>query len=128
MAEPRPAGDFLRDILRQAGRQQHRRAYNEALDRVLSPTLRPHCQVVGCTRGKLVLDDKPCAKAKVDVAVGPIFELSLRLSDLGLKPEDPAHFAIEAFAKKHSLDRAPREGSIELRCPTEDFELVMWQA
>ena len=56
MGEPRPAGDFLRDILQQAGRQTHRRAYHEALDRVLSATLRPHCQVVGCTRGKLVLE------------------------------------------------------------------------
>ena len=86
MAEPRPAGDFLRDILRQVGRQQHRRAYNDALDRVLSPTLRPHCQVVGCTRGKLVLE--------VDSA--PLFaELSgfrreeLRLAINQFVPEQP---------------------------------------
>jgi hypothetical protein len=56
VAEPRPAGDFLRDILRQAGRQKDRSAYHDALDRILSPTLRPHCQVVGCTKGKLVLE------------------------------------------------------------------------
>jgi len=79
-------------------------------------------------RAKLHHDDKPCPKAKVDVAVGPIFELAVRLSDLGLKPEAAVHFAVEALAKKSSLDRAPREGSVELRCPNEDFELVMWQA
>jgi hypothetical protein len=79
-------------------------------------------------RAKLYQDDKPVTKAKVDVAVGPIFELSLRLADIDRKPHDPIHFAIEAMARKNSLDRAPREGSIELRCPTEDFELVMWQA
>ena len=79
-------------------------------------------------RGKLYHEDKPCAKAKVEVAAGPIFELSVRLEDLGVKPHDPLHFAVEAMARKSSLDRAPREGSIELKCPTEDFELVMWQA
>ena len=79
-------------------------------------------------RAKLYQDDKAVAKASVDVAAGPVCELSLRLSDIGIRPHDPVHFAVEALAKKNSLDRAPREGSIELRCPTADFELVMWQA
>lgn len=79
-------------------------------------------------RAKLLHGDKAVAKAKVDVAVGPILELAVRLSDLDLKPHDHVHFAVEAIANKSSLDRAPREGSIELKCPTEDFELVMWQA
>jgi hypothetical protein len=56
VAEPRPAGDFLRDILRQVGRQKERSAYHDALDQILTPTLRPHCQIVGCTRGKLVVE------------------------------------------------------------------------
>ena len=79
-------------------------------------------------RARLYQDDKPLAKAKADVAAGPICEIAVRLSDLDIKPHDPVHFAVEALSKKNSLDRAPREGSIELRCPTEDFELVMWQA
>lgn len=54
--EPRPVGDFLRDILRQAGTSKNRSAYNEALDQILTPTLRPHCQVVGCRAGKLVVE------------------------------------------------------------------------
>ena len=33
VAEPQPAGDFLRDILAQAGRSKSRKCYNEALDR-----------------------------------------------------------------------------------------------
>ncbi len=82
----------------------------------------------GQPKGKLYVDDKAVAKAKVEAAVGPIFELSVRLSDLGAKPQSPLHFAVEAVVKRNSLDRAPREGSIELRCPTEDFELLMWQA
>lgn len=56
MTQPRPAGDFLRDILKQAGHAKSRSVYNEALDQILSATLRPHCQVVGCRSGRLVLE------------------------------------------------------------------------
>ena len=56
MAEPQRAGDFLRDILKQAVQGKSRSAYNEALDRILSAALRPHCQVVGCRAGKLVVE------------------------------------------------------------------------
>lgn len=56
MPEPRPAGDFLRDILKQAGTSKARSAYHDALDQILSANLRPHCQVVGCRAGRLVLE------------------------------------------------------------------------
>lgn len=56
VAEPKPAADFLRAILRDAGKSKSRNAYNHALDQILSPTLRPHCQVIGCRAGKLVLE------------------------------------------------------------------------
>ncbi|MBM4062345.1 MAG: DUF721 domain-containing protein [Planctomycetes bacterium] len=56
MAEPRPAGDFVRDILRAAGRQKERSGYNEALDAILPEAHRSHCQVVGCRAGRLVLE------------------------------------------------------------------------
>ena len=86
VAEPKPAGDFLRDILQNAGRSKNRSAYNGALDRILGPTLRPHCQVVGCRAGRLVLE--------VDSA--PLFaELSgfrreeIRLAINQLVPEQP---------------------------------------
>lgn len=86
MAEPRPAADFLREILQQAGKGKSRRAYNEALDRLLSPALRPHCQVVGCRAGRLV----------VEVDSAPLYaELSgfrrdeLRLQINQLVPEQP---------------------------------------
>lgn len=54
--EPRPAGDFLRDILQQAGRSKSRSAYNRALDEALAPHLRDHCQIVGCRGGRLVVE------------------------------------------------------------------------
>ena len=86
MAEPQQAGDFLRDILRQAGRSKSRSAYNGALDQILEPRLRPHCQIVGCRAGRLVIE--------VDSA--PLFaELSgfrrdeIRLRINQLLPEQP---------------------------------------
>jgi hypothetical protein len=56
LAEPQRAGDFLRGILQQAGRSKSRSAYNDALDQILSSTHRPHCQVIGCRAGKLVIE------------------------------------------------------------------------
>ncbi|MFN6145867.1 MAG: DUF721 domain-containing protein [Planctomycetota bacterium] len=56
MAEPRPAAEFLRDILRHAGTSKQRSVYHDALDQILTAALRPHCQVVGCRGGKLVLE------------------------------------------------------------------------
>jgi hypothetical protein len=86
VTEPRPAGDFLRDILKDVGRSQTRSAYNRALDQVLDSRLRPHCQIVGCRAGRLV----------VEVDSAPLFaELSsfrreeLRASINNLLPSQP---------------------------------------
>jgi hypothetical protein len=86
LADPRPAGDFLRDILRQAGKSKDRSGYNDALDQILSAAQRPHCHIVGCRGGKLV----------VEVDSAPLFaELSgfrrdeIRLRINQLLPEQP---------------------------------------
>lgn len=86
MSEPRQAGDFLRDILQQAGRQKARSGYSSALDEILSAAQRPHCQVLGCRAGKLV----------VEVDSAPLYaELSgfrrdeIRLAINQLLPEQP---------------------------------------
>ena len=72
--------------------------------------------------GKRVADAAPRA------AVGEIFELTVPLADLGVAPGDPVHFSVEAVKGDASQDRAPREGSIRLDCPTADFERERWQA
>lgn len=86
MSDPRHAGEFLRQILQQTGRDKARSGYSRALDAALSPAHRPHCQVVGCRGGRLVLE--------VDSA--PLFaelsgfrreELRLRINEL--LPEQP---------------------------------------
>jgi hypothetical protein len=56
LAEPQRAGDFLRDILKQAAHGKSRKVYAEALDQILGERLRPHCQVMGCRAGKLVIE------------------------------------------------------------------------
>ncbi len=86
LAEPKPAGDFLRGILQNAGRNKSRSAYNDALDTLLDARLRPHCQIVGARAGRLV----------VEVDSAPLFaELSgfrreeLRRAINELVPEQP---------------------------------------
>jgi len=54
--DPRPAGDFLRDILKQAGTGKSRRVYVEALEEVLGPDFAPHFQILSCRKGRLVVE------------------------------------------------------------------------
>jgi hypothetical protein len=54
--DPRPAGDFLRDILKEAGTGKSRRVYLEALEKILGPELGPHIQILGCRKGRLVVE------------------------------------------------------------------------
>lgn len=65
--------------------------------------------------------------AEIQTAVGQIFEMSIRFVDLGVQPESPIHLFFEAIADGQSIDRAPREGVLELRVPGADYEKMMWQ-
>jgi hypothetical protein len=56
VAEPKPAGDFLRDILKQAGTEQGAQRLRTRRSTRSWSNLRPHCQVVGCRAGKLTLE------------------------------------------------------------------------
>lgn len=56
VSEPRPAGDYLRQIVRDVGRSKARGAFATALDEVLDANQREHCQVVGFRDGKLTLE------------------------------------------------------------------------
>lgn len=70
----------------------------------------------------------PVAAQGLHVAVDQIVELSVPFAALGLKEDDPLRFFVEAFESRSSCDRAPGEGTIDLKIPSPDFELVMWQA
>lgn len=76
----------------------------------------------------LLHNQKPVAHAEVRAAADQIFELTVRFANLNLKPEDAVHLYVELLDKDQSIDRAPREGALEFRVPSEDYELIMWQA
>lgn len=77
---------------------------------------------------QLFRDNEPIAGAVIEYAIDSILELTIRFSDLKLKPEDQIQLFIEAFSERNSVDRAPREGALELLTPSSDFEQIMWQA
>ncbi len=68
------------------------------------------------------------AGSSVKAAVQQILEMTVPFADLGLKPDDPIHLYIEVVADGQSVDRAPREGALEMRVPGPDYEKIMWQA
>jgi alpha-amylase/alpha-mannosidase (GH57 family) len=63
----------------------------------------------------------------VEVATGAICEVAVPFARLDLSPGDPIRFYVELLNADSSLDRAPREGILELTVPSLDFEHIMWQ-
>jgi alpha-amylase/alpha-mannosidase (GH57 family) len=63
----------------------------------------------------------------VQVATGVIVELAVPFSRLDRMPGDTIRFYVELLSGDSSLDRAPREGVLELVAPSADFERIMWQ-
>jgi alpha-amylase/alpha-mannosidase (GH57 family) len=64
--------------------------------------------------------------ACVEVGIERIAELSVAFQALGVKADEPIHFYVELLQGGQSRDRAPREGTINLLCPSPDFERIMW--
>ena len=62
----------------------------------------------------------------VQVGLDRILEIALPFALLHVKPDQPLQFFIELLEGRQSRDRAPREGTIQLTCPTPDFEQIMW--
>lgn len=55
-SDPLPIGDLLKDIVKQAGSGRSRRVYLDALEQILGPELSPHCQILSCRKGRLVVE------------------------------------------------------------------------
>lgn len=64
--------------------------------------------------------------ASVEVGIDRIVELSIPFDLLDVKEGQPVQFYVELLEGKQSRDRAPREGTINLTCPSADFEQIMW--
>jgi hypothetical protein len=63
----------------------------------------------------------------VQVATGSVLELAVPFARFERQPGDPIRFYVEILNGESSLDRAPREGILELVVPSRDFEQVLWQ-
>jgi alpha-amylase/alpha-mannosidase (GH57 family) len=63
----------------------------------------------------------------VQVATGYVLELAVPFARIDRTPGDPIRFYVELFKGDSSLDRAPREGVLELATPSHDFEKILWQ-
>ncbi len=77
---------------------------------------------------KVLHQDEVLAEAAARVAVGidVIVELAVPFELLQVKVDEPIHFFVELLENKQSRDRAPREGTIQVTCPSPDFEQMMW--
>jgi alpha-amylase/alpha-mannosidase (GH57 family) len=69
---------------------------------------------------------RPVPIPSVAAAVAQIVEVAVPFEVLGVKPDQPLHFFVELLEGTQSRDRAPREGAIQLTCPTAEFEQIMW--
>jgi hypothetical protein len=63
----------------------------------------------------------------VQVATDSVLELAIPFARIDRAPGDPIRFYVELFQGDSSLDRAPREGVLELTTPSHDFERILWQ-
>jgi alpha-amylase/alpha-mannosidase (GH57 family) len=77
---------------------------------------------------RLVRNQRAVSKHSIDVAADEIIEMGIPFEDLKVSAGDALHFFVEIIRNKHSLDRAPSEGAIELDVPISSFEQLMWQA
>ena len=89
--------------------------------RVWNPGLPTAC-------ASLYYDNQLIPDAKISFAAEQIVELTVRFADLKAAHNTPLQWYVEVLGDKQSLDRAPREGIMEMLVPSEDFERIMWQA
>jgi hypothetical protein len=67
------------------------------------------------------------AQGGIELAVGKIVELAVPFEKLEAKPDQPVSFSVELFAADASIDRLPREGTIDMVVPSPEYEKIMWQ-
>lgn len=77
---------------------------------------------------RVISTEFPATHPQIHFAIDQIVEITLRFEDLAARPNTPLQFYIELIGDGRSLDRAPREGVIEVEVPSADFDRIMWQA
>jgi alpha-amylase/alpha-mannosidase (GH57 family) len=77
---------------------------------------------------RLYQNGAPVLRSRVEAAADLIFELAVPWRSLGVSTGDSIQFCVELFQNGQSIERVPHEGAIETSVPSQDYELVMWQA
>lgn len=75
---------------------------------------------------QLLRQGQPVEGPDVEAAVEQIVELRVPFARLGVAVDEPIHFYVELLEGEQSRDRAPREGTVNLTCPSPHFEQMMW--
>jgi hypothetical protein len=75
---------------------------------------------------KLVHQGNEMPAGDLQVGVDQIVELAIPFARLGVAADQPIQFCVELLEGRQSRDRAPREGTINLACPSPNFEQIMW--
>jgi hypothetical protein len=89
---------------------------------------KPLGQIMGPSPERSALDAShaTACTAPVDVAIDQIVEVAIPFQRLRVTVDQPIQFFIELLQGGQSRDRAPREGTINLSCPSPYFEQIMW--
>lgn len=69
---------------------------------------------------------EPIDSSGIQVGIEQILEVAIPFARLGVKTDQPVHFFVELLESRQSRDRAPREGTVNLNCPSPHFEQIMW--
>jgi hypothetical protein len=75
---------------------------------------------------KLVYRGREAKPTEVPIGIDQIVEIAIPFESLAAAVNQPIQFYVELLEGGQSRDRAPREGSINLICPSADFEQIMW--
>ncbi len=76
---------------------------------------------------RLLRGGKPVPGTSVEVAADLILEMSVSFQALQVTADDRVQMFVECVQDRQSIDRAPREGVLDLTVPSPDFERIMWQ-
>ncbi len=87
---------------------------------IVDQPARPEQQLRALREGRVAAADG------VRLAVDQIVELAVPFALLGVHANQGIQFYVELQENKQSRDRAPREGTVYLTCPSPDFEQIMW--
>jgi len=82
---------------------------------------RPEQRVVLLHQGLVEAEGKA-----IGVGLDKIVELAIPFAALGVDVGESMQFFIDLMQGEQSRDRAPREGTIHVTCPSADFERITW--